>query len=99
MQALQRTKNARQSGDANNLGNRLPMRLWVEAALGLISATLLTLTLLAPRWIELLFGTAPDAGNGSAEWGLALSLAACSVVMFGFAGRTWRKHTQLLRTA
>jgi len=83
----------------SSMQNRLPTRIWVETALGLMSAALLALTIVLPDWIELLFGSAPDAGDGSTEWGLALSLAAVSVLMFGFAGRTWRKHIRLLRSA
>jgi hypothetical protein len=77
----------------------LPQRFWVETATGLISAVLLALTVLMPDWIERLFGSTPDAGDGSTEWRLALSLASISVVMFGFAGRTWKKHVRLLRSA
>jgi hypothetical protein len=106
-----RQKTARLPGDHNHLRmrtprqpetpkqNRLPARIWIETALGLMSAALLALTLLVPDWIELLFGAAPDAGNGSTEWGLAISLAAVSVAMFGFAGHTWRKHIRLLGLA
>jgi hypothetical protein len=76
---------------------RLPIRIWVELVLGLTCAAFLALTILLPDWMEVLFGFAPDAGNGSAEWGIALSWATVSVLMFGFAGRTWRKHIRLLR--
>jgi hypothetical protein len=79
--------------------NRLLTRFWVEMVLGLMSAALLTLMIVVPDWIEVLFGLAPDAGDGSAEWGLALSWATVSVLMFGFARRTWRKHVRLLRSA
>ena len=82
----------------NSLRRQLPQRFWVETALGVISAVLLVLTVVVPNWIELLFSIAPDTGNGSTEWGLAFSLAAVSVVMFAFAGRTWRKHVRLLRS-
>jgi hypothetical protein len=77
--------------------HRLPMRIWVELVLGLTCAAFLALTILLPDWMEVLFGFAPDAGDGSAEWGIALSWATVSVLMFGFAGRTWRKHIRLLR--
>jgi hypothetical protein len=64
-----------------------------------MSATFLAVTILCHNWMEMLVGLAPDAGDGSAEWGLTLSFAAVSVLMFGFAGRTWRKYVQLLREA
>jgi hypothetical protein len=70
----------------------------METATGLISVVLLALTVLMPNWIERLFGPTPDAGDGSTEWSLALSLAAISAVLFGFAGRTWKKHVRLLRS-
>ena len=76
---------------------RLPMRIWVEVVVGLTCAAFLALTILFPDWMEVLLGFAPDAGDGSAEWELALSWATVSVLMFGFAGRTWRKHIRLLR--
>jgi hypothetical protein len=72
----------------------LPARFWTEAALGLVSAALLALTLAVPDWIELLFGLAPDAGDGSAEWGLALTLAVLTVICFGSAGWTVRRQAK-----
>jgi hypothetical protein len=84
MRALRQKKTARLPHDHNHLlmrtpgqpgmpaQNRLPARVWVELALGLISSALLALALLSPRWMELLFGLAPDAGDGSAERGVAL---------------------------
>jgi len=74
------------------------MRIWVEIVLGLMSASLLALAILLPDWMEVLLGFAPDAGDGSAERGVALLWATISVLMFGFAGRTWRKHVRLLRS-
>lgn len=79
--------------------NRLLTRIWVEVALGFMSATCLALTILCHDWMETLVGLAPDGGDGSAEWGLTLSCATIAVLMFGFAGRTWRKYVQLLREA
>src|SRR5664280_3010089 len=55
---------------------RLPAKVWVELALGLTSSALLALAFLSPHWMELLFGLAPDAGDGSAERGFALLWAA-----------------------
>jgi hypothetical protein len=72
--------------------NRLPARVWLELALGLMSSALLALALLSPHWMELSFGLAPDAGDGSAERGVAFLWSALSVLMFGLAGRTWRRQ-------
>jgi hypothetical protein len=79
--------------------SRLLTRFWVETLAGLISAGSFALVLLAPDWMEALLRLAPDAGDGSAEWALALGSAAVSLLMFGFAGRTWRKRMRLLRPA
>ena len=78
---------------------RLHARFWVELMLGLMSAVSLTLAIVLPNWMELLFRLAPDTGDGSAERGFALLWAAISVLMFGLAGRAWRKHVRLLRSA
>jgi len=77
--------------------SRLLTRFWAETLVGLMSAGLFALTLLAPDWMEALFGSGPDAGSGSAEWALALGWAAVSVLTFGSARRTWRKRVRLLR--
>lgn len=78
------------------VSKRLPAKIWVELLLGLMSAVLLTLAIVLPNWMELLFRLAPDAGDGSAERGFALLWAAISLLMFGLAGRAWRKHVRLL---
>jgi hypothetical protein len=85
--------------EPRSMQNRLLARFWLEVALALISAVLLALTIVAPDWMEELFGSAPDAGDGSAEWALALGWATVSVLMSGFAGRTWRKRVRRLRAA
>jgi len=78
---------------------RLLTRFLAEIVSGLLSAALFALTLLAPDWMEAVVRLAPDAGNGSAEWALALGWAAVSLLMFGFAGRTWGRRMRLLRSA
>jgi hypothetical protein len=77
----------------------LPMRFWVEVALGLVSAAVTALTIVWPDWIERLFGFEPDGGNGSTEWGFALSLVMVTIVFCMFAGRTWWRHTRLVALA
>jgi hypothetical protein len=78
---------------------RLPVKIWVELLLGLMSTVLLTLAIVLPNWMELFFHRTPDAGDGSAERGFALLWAAISLLMFALAGCAWRKHLQLLRSA
>lgn len=85
--------------EASPVRGRLPAMVWVELVAGLIGAVLLALALLSPHWMELFVGLSPDAGDGSAEYGVALSWASVSVLMFALAGRTWRKHVRLLRSA
>jgi len=73
--------------------NRLPLRFWIETALGAASAAVLAMTLVWPDWIERLFGLEPDAGDGSAEWGWAVAFAVATLVLFADAGRTWWRTT------
>jgi hypothetical protein len=80
--------------EAPPVRGRLPARVWVELALGLTSSALLALALFSPHWMERWFGLAPDAGDGSAEYGLALMWAAVSFLMFGLAGYTWKKQSR-----
>jgi hypothetical protein len=82
---------------AEPLQHRLPLGFWIKVVMGLVSAALLALTLVAPDWIELLVGVAPDEGSGASEWGLSMSFVTVSVVMFGSSWRTWRKHVRQTR--
>jgi hypothetical protein len=74
----------------------LPTRFWIEVALGLASAALTALTIVWPDWIERLFGFEPDGGDGSTEWGFALSLVIVTIMFSTLAGRTWWRHTRLV---
>ena len=58
------------------------LRLWIETVLGVMSAIALIMTLLMPDWIERIFGFEPDGGNGSTEWGWAISLAIVTLGLF-----------------
>jgi hypothetical protein len=69
-------------------------RVRIEVALGVASAVLLALTMAWPDWIERFFGLAPDAGDGSAEWGLALAFGVAALVFFADAGRMWRRRAR-----
>jgi hypothetical protein len=71
----------------------LSLRFWIEACLAGLSALSLALTLVWPDWFERFFEFAPDGGDGSAEWGLTLSLAACTVGFVALAWREWRAAT------
>jgi len=65
----------------------LTSRFWIEMALGVLSAIVLVLTLTTPDWIEHVLDLAPDGGNGSTEWGLAISLAFAMLAPFLDAAR------------
>lgn len=71
-----------------------PLRSRLEAALGGLSALVFAATLVWPDWIERLFDAEPDRGDGSAEWGWAIALAAMSLVLFVDAGRIWWKSAR-----
>jgi hypothetical protein len=64
-------------------------RVWIEAALGLMSAVMLMITLTMPDWIERFFGLAPDGGSGSTEWQWATALALTALGLFADARRLW----------
>ena len=74
--------------------NRLPLRFWLETVLGVLSAIMLALTLAMPDWIERIFGFEPDGGDGSTEWGWAISLAIAAVALLVDARRLQLRATQ-----
>jgi hypothetical protein len=67
------------------------IRFWIEAALALLTAGLLMLTLILREWIELLFGVDPDGGDGSLEWVIVAALLAATVVLAWLAHVEWRR--------
>ena len=67
--------------------NRLSLRFWLETTLGVLSAIVLAMTLAMPDWIEQIFGFEPDGGDGSTEWGWAISLAVATIVLLVDARR------------
>ena len=74
--------------------HRLSLRLWIETAFGVVSALALVMTLTMPDWIERIFGLEPDDGDGSTEWGLAISLAIATLVLFADAYRLRSRSAQ-----
>ncbi len=57
------------------------LRARIEILLAAIAGVLAVVTLVWPTWIESLFGVAPDAGSGEAEWLVVAALAAGAVVL------------------
>ena len=74
--------------------NRLPLRFWLETVLSVLSTIMLALTLAMPDWIERIFGFEPDGGDGSTEWGWAISLAITAVALLVDARRLRLRATQ-----
>jgi len=69
------------------MAHRPSLRLWIETALGVVSAAAFIVTLIVPDWIERIFGFEPDGGDGSTEWGLAIFLALVTLGLFFDAHR------------
>ena len=72
-----------------------PTHIRIEAALGRAGVALLALTLVLPDWIEKLFGLAPDVGDGSVEWGMALTFVILAIVL---AGQSAHRRTGAARS-
>jgi hypothetical protein len=70
---------------------RLKARFWDETIMAAACGILFILTLVWPRWLELVFGFDPDHGSGAAEWavtGVILALA----LLFGALARATRRR-------
>jgi hypothetical protein len=62
-------------------------RLRLAAALAVTAMASALITTIWPTWIEGLFGAAPDAGSGEAEWWLVAVLLAIAIAAGLFARR------------
>jgi hypothetical protein len=71
--------------------NRLPLIFWFEAALTLLNAALLLLTIVETDWIEAVFKIDPDAGSGAAEWGVMGITLLLTIVFFALARSEWQR--------
>jgi hypothetical protein len=69
----------------------LRYRFWLESGLSLITGTLAIITLFWHDWIETVFGTDPDGGNGSAEWLVVFIALVISVALVAGARHEWRR--------
>jgi hypothetical protein len=58
------------------------IRYRIECLFTVLSAAAFVLTLVVPDWLEAAFGVAPDSGDGTTEWGLALGLLVTTVLLF-----------------
>ena len=66
-------------------------RFWLESALALITGAAAVITLFWHDWIEIIFGTDPDQGNGSAEWLVVVILFIVTSVLVIGARLEWRR--------
>src|SRR5262249_28874985 len=74
----------RTGGNMRETGGNMrevPKRVRVQLGLAALSAALAALTAVWPDWIEILFHADPDAGSGSLEWAICLSLAAAALTL------------------
>jgi hypothetical protein len=67
----------------------------IETALAVVAGVLAVVTLFWPTWIESLFGAAPDAGGGEAEWAVVLVLALIAAAAGLLARRDYRAARRL----
>ena len=74
--------------------HRLRLRVWIETALGVLTAIAFIVTLFVPDWIERIFEFEPDGGDGSTEWGLAVFLACVTLALFFDAHRVRARSAQ-----
>jgi hypothetical protein len=62
------------------------------AALAILSVSLLSLTLISHRWIELIVGVDLDGGSGALEWGITFALLAASVAFIALGRTEWKRQ-------
>jgi hypothetical protein len=67
------------------------LRWRIETVVATLLAALAVITLAWPNWIELVFGADPDGGDGSAEWGTVLVLAAGALIVGLLARYDYRR--------
>jgi hypothetical protein len=75
-----------------SMSSRLRRQFWIEAGLAALSSALLTLTLVLPDWIELVFGVDPDQQSGSLEWAITGVFGVVSVCAVVLARREWERR-------
>jgi hypothetical protein len=74
---------------------RVRTRFWVESALAAVCGVLAVLTAVVPDWIEVVLGTEPDGGDGSAEWLLVVILVAAFAVSAAIARGEWYRAANM----
>jgi hypothetical protein len=69
----------------------LRRRFWLETTCGSVTGIAAVITLFWHDWIEAVFRSDPDSGNGSAEWLVVLVLLLVTVALAVGARREWRR--------
>lgn len=64
---------------------------WIEAALALVNAALLVVTVVWNDWIEIVFDVDPDAGSGSVEWAVVAVTFVLTLAFVALARGEWRR--------
>lgn len=66
------------------------LRARIEMVFSALFGTATIVTAVWPTWIEGLFGSSPDGGNGKAEWWIVAVLALITVASAALAHRDLR---------
>jgi tetrahydromethanopterin S-methyltransferase subunit E len=66
-------------------------RFWLETICGSVTGIAAVITLFWNDWIETVFRSDPDSGNGSAEWLVVLVLLLVTAALAVGARREWRR--------
>ena len=75
------------SNEGDTVRRQSARRLRAEGVAAGTACVLLGLTLVSPRWIELLLGVDPDGGSGAFEW---LTALVSFTVLLAASTRAWR---------
>jgi hypothetical protein len=73
-------------------------RFWIEAGLAALSLVLVAVTIIAPTWIEIVFGTDPDQHNGSLERLVVVVVLAVALSSAALARYEWRHRLTARRS-
>ena len=66
-------------------------RAWFQSVFAGLTAVLTVLTLVAPHWIEAVFGVDPDQRSGTLEWVIVVAGVLVTMTCTLLAHRSWRR--------
>ena len=69
---------------------RLPRLFWIECTLAVAAALASALSLLSPRWIEMMSDFDPDSRGGLVEHLIVVAFAASFLILSWAARHNWR---------